>query len=331
MRGWLGLALATAGLAGLGAACGGGGGGGGGQGPSVTIAKGGVPNGDAQSAVVATALPALLKVLVQEEGVAKPGATVAWSSTTAGAVFTPASSVTDASGEATTQWTLGTVSGNQTARATLAGAGGSPVSFTATAAAGAAAAFTRTAGDGQSAAISSAFGIALAVKVADQFGNGIAGAVVDWAVQSGPVTLSGGAQSVTSAAGIATKGVDAGATTGPAIVRASSASVAGTDLDFNLTVTQAPVLVTVGNNFFRSVKNATQDPAVDTTQIGQPVRWDVTGTHRIRSLGTPSFPSSGNLNTGATYELTFSTPGTYQYDCSIHGALAMSGRIEVVP
>ena len=329
MRGLLRWVMVGAVSAGSLVACGGGGGGG--QGPSVTIAKGGAPNGDGQSAVVATALSTSLKVLVQEDGAARAGVTVAWSSTTAGSVFTPASSVTDASGEATTQWTLGTVAGSQTARAALAGAGGSPVSFTATAAAGAATAFARSAGDGQSAAVSAAFGTALAVKVADQFGNGIAGAVVDWSVQSGPVTLTGGAQSVTSAAGIATKGVDAGATPGPGIVRASTASVAGTDLDFNLTVTAAPVLVTVGNNFFRSVKNATQDPAIDTAAIGQPVRWSVTGTHRIRSLGTPSFPSSGNLNTGATFQLTFSTPGTYEYDCSIHGAAAMSGRVEVVP
>ena len=84
MRCWLGLALGVAGLSGVGAACGGGGGGG--QGPSVTIAKGGAPNGDGQSAVVAPALPTSLKVLVQEDGAAKAGATVAWSSTTAGAV-----------------------------------------------------------------------------------------------------------------------------------------------------------------------------------------------------------------------------------------------------
>jgi plastocyanin len=34
---------------------------------------------------------------------------------------------------------------------------------------------------------------------------------------------------------------------------------------------------------------------------------------------------SGN---GTTYTFTFNTPGTYQYDCAIHGEL-MTGRVVV--
>jgi plastocyanin len=33
-------------------------------------------------------------------------------------------------------------------------------------------------------------------------------------------------------------------------------------------------------------------------------------------------------NAGDTYSVTFNTPGTYTYDCGVHGA-AMSGRIVV--
>jgi plastocyanin len=107
--------------------------------------------------------------------------------------------------------------------------------------------------------------------------------------------------------------------------------VAATNLDFNLTVTLAPVRVTVGSFFFRSVRNATENPAIDTAKVGQPVRWSVSGTHTVRSLGSPSFASSGTLGTGDTYTITFPATGTYQYDCAIHGAAAMNGRVVVEP
>jgi len=45
----------------------------------------------------------------------------------------------------------------------------------------------------------------------------------------------------------------------------------------------------------------------------------------------PSF-MSGSIETGngSTYELSFSAPGTYQYNCAIHGNL-MTGVIVVTP
>jgi plastocyanin len=79
------------------------------------------------------------------------------------------------------------------------------------------------------------------------------------------------------------------------------------------------------------VKNGTEDPAIDTAKVGQPVRWSVSGTHTVRSTGATNFTSSGNLTTGDTYTITFPATGTYQYDCAIHGAAAMSGRVVVEP
>lgn len=329
MRGLLKSGLVISAAVGSVVACGSGGGGGGG-GPSTSIAKSGAPNGDAQTATVATALTDSIRVLVQEDGTPKAGATVAWS-TTSGGSLSPASSITDAAGLAASRWTLGQTSGGQTARATLAGATGSPITFNATGNPGAVTAFTKTGGDNQSGSTNSAFADPLSVKVADQFGNGVGSVTVDWAVQSGTVTLGGGATSVTSGAGIATKSVVGGAAVGGAVVRASTTSVAGTNLDFSLTVTLPPVAVAVGNFFFRSGKNTTQNPAVDTSVVGQPVRWSVSGGHTVRSLGSPSFTSSGNLSTGDTYTIIFSTPGTYEYDCAIHGAAVMNGRVVVIP
>jgi plastocyanin len=89
--------------------------------------------------------------------------------------------------------------------------------------------------------------------------------------------------------------------------------------------------VTAGNNFFRSARNGTCNPAVDTIPAGGTVTWTWTGTtsHSVRSQGTPSFPSSAVLTgEGQTYAVTFESAGTYEYDCSVH-ASQMTGRVVV--
>ncbi|MEA2722502.1 MAG: hypothetical protein QOH59_273, partial [Gemmatimonadales bacterium] len=129
--------------------CGGGGGGGGTPPQVTTISKTSTNSGDAQTGTVGQPLATPLTVLVAEDGAASPGATVAWSTTAVGGSVNPSSAVTDASGNASTEWTLGTASGAQTATASLAGATGSPVTFTGTGVADAAAAIAKAGGDGQ--------------------------------------------------------------------------------------------------------------------------------------------------------------------------------------
>lgn len=328
MRRSIGLGLMTSLGLGLGVACGGGGGGGGvgGGGPSTTIAKAGAPNGDAQTGTVAVALADSLRVLVLEDGNPKAGASVAWS-TTGGGTLSPTSSLTDAAGLAATRWTLGTGAGVQPARATLSGATGSPLNFSATATAGPPSLLTSNAGNNQIGLTSVALAAPISVKVADQFGNGIAGITVDWTVQSGGVQL-GSAASTTAVTGVATNTVTGPTAEGAATVRATTTSIAATNVDFSAQFFRA--LVTVGNTFFRSDRNASQNTAVDTVQVGQKVRWSVTGTHTVESTGTPSFTSSGTLNTGSVYTLVFNAAGEYTYDCAIHGG-AMTGRIVVLP
>ncbi|HEX5004291.1 MAG TPA: plastocyanin/azurin family copper-binding protein [Gemmatimonadales bacterium] len=87
---------------------------------------------------------------------------------------------------------------------------------------------------------------------------------------------------------------------------------------------------------YRSDSNATQNPAVDTVAAGTKVRWtwQNTGTvaHNVRSAGSPSFPGSGDLNTaGSTFTYTFTTPGTYNYECTMpgHAAAGMTGTLVV--
>jgi plastocyanin len=90
--------------------------------------------------------------------------------------------------------------------------------------------------------------------------------------------------------------------------------------------------VTVGNIFFRSVRNGTQNPAVDTIAAGDSITWawNAAGSHSIQSTGVPDIFRNSVVMSGAndTYTVTFRTPGTYTYQCAVHGA-AMTGRIVV--
>ena len=94
-----------------------------------------------------------------------------------------------------------------------------------------------------------------------------------------------------------------------------------------------PGAVTVGNIFFQSAHNSTQNPAVDTVAVGTTVTWTWTNTgdtpHSVKSEGSPGFTSSTTQSgSGKTYTFAFMTPGTYTYDCAVHGS-AMTGRIVV--
>jgi plastocyanin len=69
---------------------------------------------------------------------------------------------------------------------------------------------------------------------------------------------------------------------------------------------------------------------VDTIPAGGTVTWTWTGSlaHSVQSLGATSFASSTVKVGNATYAVTFAEPGTYQYDCAVHGT-SMRGTIVV--
>ena len=300
----------------------------GGTPPSTTaIAK---TTGDGQDGQVGQALASPLVVTVTEAGAPKVGATVTWATTAAGSTLDPTSATTDASGLASTTWTLGTTSGSQTAQASLSGASGSPVSFTATAAPDAAAALSKAGGDQQNGTINAQLPQPVQAKVADQFGNGVSDVVVAWTATGGTVS----APTVpTDAAGISAVNVTAGAAAGPITIVATAENLSGSPQTFSATAAAAPPIPTtasvrVGNIFFTSNHNGTSNPAVDTVAVGGTVTWSwVAGSHSVQSTGSPSFTSSAVLSSGS-YQFTFGTAGTYSYDCAVHGT-AMTGQVVV--
>jgi plastocyanin len=315
------------------AACGGGSGGN--TTPSTTaIAKASAGSGDGQTGVVGQALAQPLKVVVTDGGVASAGTTITWSTTATGGVLVPASATTDANGNATSVWTLGTVAGSQNATATLSGATGSPVTFSATATSDGALGLSKAGGDGQTGQVGTQLPAALQAKAADEFGNGVPGVNVLWAATG--ATLSAPAVP-TDASGVSAVNVTLGTTAGPITITATADGLTGSPLTFNATaaaqVSVPPTAdVALGDIFFVSLHNGSSNPAVDTVAVGGTVTWTWGPTaalpHSVES-SPPNFTSSP-IQTGAgkTYQFTFTTPGTYQYDCAVHGT-QMTGRIVV--
>ncbi len=90
--------------------------------------------GDGQKGIVSTALPQPVAVKVTaSDGVGVGGVNVAFAVVTGGGSVANATVATDASGVASTGWTLGATPGEQTITASVSGLTGSPVTFKATA------------------------------------------------------------------------------------------------------------------------------------------------------------------------------------------------------
>jgi plastocyanin len=133
---------------------------------------------------------------------------------------------------------------------------------------------------------------------------------------------------VTDANGLAATAWTIGSEVGPQTARATLSGAGGSPLTFHACASGTGVAF--GNTFFRSNRNCSADRAIDTVAVGGSLTWTgVGGTHTVRSQGSPSFTSSGNLGDGDTFTRTFGTAGTYEYDCEIHGG-QMTGRVVVL-
>ena len=311
------------------------GGGGGEPQPEVTLTK---TAGDQQDGVVTVTLPDPLSVTVTQDGVPAAGVIVNWSTT--GGSLLPTSGDTDANGLARALWTLGMTSGAQTATATVPGATGSPVTFSATAQASVATVLEEADGNGQTGEINTALAEPVKARVTDEFGNPAPGVSVEWAATG--ATLSA-ATDASDATGISDVIVTLGGTAGPITITASSDGLAGSPVTFTATATEPAAIpttasVTVRDNNFLSVRNATTNPAVDTVAVGGSVTWTwaaSTGAqHNITPAPPPTFTGRETVTPPplpAPHTATFAAAGTYTYYCTFHGSpgSGMSGRIVV--
>lgn len=297
---------------------------------AVTIAVGG--SAARNDTVKSTAVPALQVLVKDQTGAPAAGVIVNWSAT-GGGQLSQTVDTTDVAGISSVTWTFGSVAGSQTAQASVTGLVGSPVVFTGSVGAGNAVSIASAGGDNQIGTTGSALANTLKVKVADQFGNGTSGVSVAWQSTSDSASVSP-TSAMSDAAGIAQTVVTLGDTAGPVTITATKAGLTGSPVTFHATAQTPPPIPTtasvdVGDIFFRSAHNASQNPAVDTVAVGGKVTWTWGGVdnHSVHSTGSPSFTSSTIIASGS-YSFTFNTAGTYNYDCAVHGAL-MTGTIVV--
>jgi len=220
-------------LAALLAGCGGSGTGGVQPSGTVSLQKP-ASSGDSQTWSVGHTLPLPLRVLVLEDGKPAPGVAVQWDVLDRG-VMSPSNSTTNDSGIAVSRWTLGTLAGEWTAQATVEGALGSPVSYTATAYPNFAFQLSYVSGDSQSAPVGTALPRSLVVMVGDEFNNPYPGGTVNWSLVSGDAGLVVDSP-VSGSNGQVSCLVTMGATPGEVVVRATlpGAGINGT-IDFTLT------------------------------------------------------------------------------------------------
>ena len=162
-----------------------------------------VVSGNGQTGAVNTVLPAPLVVrLLDGTGAPVPSATVLFAAGGSNGSVSPTSATTNANGEASTEWTLGTLAGAQRVIVTAEGVG--PGTFTATATAGPAAQLSIISGNNQAAGASQPLALPIVVSVKDAWGNLVTGANVGFAVTSGggsitPTTVASDANGRASA------------------------------------------------------------------------------------------------------------------------------------
>lgn len=181
----------------------------------LSIQKAAPNSGDGQTdTVLATLSP--FRVLVLRGDAPARGVTVSWR-TLGGSSSPTITTTTSASGIAEYRQTLGRSAGGYQASASVTGAVGSPVSFTAFATPGNVTTLRIVSGNNQADTLMGRLSADYAVQATDAHGNGVVGIVIDWAVTAGGGSITPTRSTTESPFGNAfarhTLGPDAGAQT----------------------------------------------------------------------------------------------------------------------
>lgn len=282
-------------------------GGGGSTNHTLTIEKW-PPSGDHQTDTVGQTLPLPIRVKVSVDGSVSAGHMVHF----AGGDLGTDSMLTGADGIATSTWTLSGQVGTQFVTATLAGATGSPISFSATGITGAPSAIIAVSGDNQLIGRNAFFFSPLVVRIRDAFGNGVPG---QWVFFSDSGLVTPGADSIISGGqGDVTLNVHADSVAGPVRIVATAGTLTGSPLLF-----KATILDTIADV---DVSGAGYGPASVTIPHGSAVRWVWSnGTHSVTPDSAASFEGTLEFTAPHIYgPVIFNTPGVYTYHCTVHPA-----------
>ncbi|MGB7213214.1 MAG: hypothetical protein WBC97_11395 [Gemmatimonadales bacterium] len=294
-----------------------------------------VVSGSAQSDTVAVALPAPLIVRVADgSNNAVTGVKVFWTRVFGTGAVSADSTVTDALGHAQVTFTLGTLVGTDSIKATLSS--GDSVKFAATGTPGAPAAIAATGGNGQSGTTGTALPNPLTVKVTDAHTNAVPGVTVTWAVTGGGGTQSG-ITATTDATGTSTVAQwTLGGTAGTNTSTATLAGATGSPVTF--TAVSLPLGTTKTWNGSAGTAWAT---ALSWSPTGVPTSTD--NVYIPSSVPAPSLTASASVGglsveSGATLSLgtgdTLTTLGTVLVPAGASvtgaGAIASTGTSQQV-
>jgi|GEM_PF-4681989 len=194
-----------------------------------------VSSGNNQVGVAGAQLVQQLAVKITDSGGnAVAGTTVNWAATAGGTGVSvgSSSSITDASGIATTSATLGSSGGVNTFTATVTGLTGSPVTFNATAAKN----VVLNSGNNQTASAGHSLSVPLVIKVTDNASNPVSGIQVNWSVILGGTGATVSSSSTfTDASGLAQVTATLGNVAGANSFRATVTGLTGSPVTFNAT------------------------------------------------------------------------------------------------
>ena len=183
-------------------------------------------------------------------------------------------------------------------------------------------------GDNQAAKIGQALPNPLRVLVTKD-GVALASQTVTWAVSVGTATLNP-ASGPTDAQGVATTTVTIGGTTAGALTFVASTSGAANSATFSASAIAATGTVQVGG----SGNSFTPASIIITSGGSVTFNWPVgSSQHSIIPDGA-AIPTEPTISDGPhQINVTFATPGVYNYHCSVHGSAGsgMHGTVTVVP
>ncbi len=182
----------------------------------------------------------------------------------------------------------------------------------------------KTGGDGQSWYFNNPLPTLLSVTALDANNRGVPGVVVNWGVALGGGGISP-AQSTTDATGVASAADSVGSQSLQSITATPSIMTLQT-VTFNAGASAPPTSAAV------DLINTSFSPKSVVVKTGGTVTWtwkDSPTAHNVTFVSGPALrpPDSATQATG-TQNFTFTTVGTYNYVCTVHGA--MTGTITVV-
>lgn len=210
--------------------------GGPGSGPPATLA---LVAGDGQTGTVGRPVRDPLTVKVADaDGNGVRGIGVSWEVASGGGSVSAASVTTNSAGEASVQYTLGTVAGadNQLVRARVPELSGSPVTFTASAEPDVASRLAGVSGIDQEGPAGQMLPAPLVVAARDQFRNPVSGVRVTWAVATGGGSISATVD-FTNSSGQSGVRWTLGPTPGQQTATASAGTLSGSPVVFVATAT----------------------------------------------------------------------------------------------